>query len=170
MTRILDIRLSSSGGVLDVIRRVEYVILLAICATGLVFYQPLGFLLAGPLLVVALALVPRRLQPSPTWQRARLETLNDLQGDGLSIRSRWVALRETPLTDQKAVEQWRIQRDTLIWMANCSARLGRYPEVGGIFNAHLSRESLVDELDSCLQLLSRIRRMVSLSESLRLPI
>ena len=165
----MDIRLGSSGGLLDAIRRIEYLALLAISGLGVFYFQPYGYIVAGPLVVLALALVPRG-RAQLTRERARLDALNELQTDGLSIRSRWLALSETPLTDESSVEHWRVQRDTLIWLSNCSVRLGRFPEVGGIFNAHLTRDSLVNELDSCLHILSRIRRLVGLSESLRLPI
>ena len=169
MTRFIDIRMTSSGGWLDAIRRVEYVALLLISALAVTLFQPHGLYVAGPLIMLALALVPRH-DPGPARERLRIDTLNQLQADGLGLRSRWLALAETPLTDESAVNHWRVQRDTLIWLSNCSARLGRFPEIGGIFNAHLLKENLVDELDLSLQTLSRLRRLLSLSQSLKLPI
>jgi hypothetical protein len=169
MTRFIDIRMTSSGGWLDTIRRVEYVALLLISALAVALFQPYGLYVAGPLIMLALALVPR-YDPAPARDRLRIDTLNQLQADGLDLRSRWLALAETPLTDESAVQHWRVQRDTLIWLSNCSARLGRFPEIGGIFDAHLIKESLLDELDLSLQTLSRLRRLLSLSQSLKLPI
>jgi hypothetical protein len=169
MTRYIDIRMSSSAGWLNTVRRIEYVTLLAISAAAVLLFEPHGPYIAAPLLLLALALVPRS-NAAPARERQRMDTLNQLQSDGLGLRSRWLTLTETPLNDETAVEHWRVQRDTLIWLSSCSGRLGRFPELAGIFNAHAAKDSLLEELDLCLHTLSRLRRLLNLSQNLKLPI
>jgi hypothetical protein len=166
----MDIRLHSSGGIFDAIRRVEYMALLALAGASMFLLStPLAALLATPSVLLALVMVPGRSVVRDRT-RERMDTLNELQNEGLGYRSRWVALGQEPLTEKSSLERWTIQRDIVIWIYQCNRRLGPFPEVGGIFEAHDKKNDLIDELDACLTTLSRIRRILSLSETLQLPI
>jgi len=168
MTRILDIRLGSSGR-LDAIRRIEYLVLL-VCAAATLFLQPYGYILAAPLVLAALMLVPGKELPAASREKQRLQALNDLQSQGLALRGRWAVLSEAALDAHAGVERWAVQRETVVWLSACKDRLRHFPEVRGIFEAHDQGEDIIEELDSAIATLSRLRRLVNLSESLKLPI
>ncbi len=168
MTRYLDIRIGSSGR-LDHIRRIECFALLLMAAVMAYAYQPAGFLLAFPALPVALMLVPGRAT-APSRASQRKDVLKELQNEGLSLRARWRMAVESPLTDDNAAERWFVQRNAAVWMTACSERLRRFPEVGGIFDAHERGEGAIEELDACIATLSRLQRLLGMSERLDLPI
>lgn len=168
MTRMLDIRLTSSGQ-FDGIRRIESLTLLLLCAVGLLVFEPYVYFATGPLLITALMLVPGKRAVS-LRETHRLLTLNALQESGLSLRGRWRAIEESPLSEATASERWNIQKEALIWISECKASLAPYPEMAGIFQSHERGGDAIEELDSCIAMLSRLRRLVNLSERLSLPI
>ena len=168
MTKILDIRLHSSGSV-DAIRRVEYVVLLIFSAASVLMFSHYGPVIALPLSLLALMLVPTRCNPAKSHAERRLATLNEIQDEGLRLRSQWLYFSESQGA-QSALDRWSIRRETILWMYRCERSLKPFPEVAGIFEAHEARDDLMEDLDSCLAMLSRLRRLVSLSKNLKLPI
>jgi hypothetical protein len=170
MLRVLDIRLASSGGLLIAVRRIEYLILLGFCAYAGLLYPPYGLLASLPLLVLALMLVPGPEAAAIQRERARMAVIRDLQAEGYRLHTSWLDVSDLPLTEWVAAEQWAIRRDAMIWISKGEARLASWPEAGGIFAAHERKQDVIEELDVCLLTLSRLRRLFSLSESLRLPI
>ena len=170
MLRYLDIRIASSGGVIAVIRWLELVTLLVLSAAAVVSFHPYGLLAALPLTLLAIMLIPGRPNPVLAHESARFDALNELQATGYELRVRWLKVYDLPLSDGVAMQQWEVRRDTMIWMSNCKSKLRPFPEVGGILEARGSQPDIMDELESCLETLSRLRRLVSLSRSLKLPI
>jgi hypothetical protein len=132
-------------------------------------YQPFGFLVAGPCLPMALMLVPGRAAV-PTREERRKAVLHELQAQGLAIRAEWRIAVESPLSDENSRQRAFLLRSSVVWMAVCNDQLRRFPELGGIFEAEARSGSVIDELNACIATLSRLRRLVSLSEKLDLPI
>ena len=170
MSKFVDVRLPSSSDVLDAVRRLEYLTLLAIGGLLALFYQPYAVMAALPLLVLALILVPRRCDAIETSEKVRHDILHELQRDGLDLRIRWLLVSDEPLTESNAAGRQKVRQETLMWISHCSSRLARFPEVAGIFEAHEPREDVMDDLESCLLTLYRIQRLISLSQTLHLPI
>jgi hypothetical protein len=119
---------------------------------------------------MALALVPGREAVVHSHATARYDTLTELQAEGYGLRSRWLALSDQPLSESSAMAQWEVRRDTMIWMSRSKEKLSPFPEIAGILQARDEQADLMDDLESALQTLSRLRRLVSLSRSLKLPI
>jgi hypothetical protein len=170
MLRGLDIRLASSGGFMAVVRRIEYLILLGFCAYAGLLYSPYGLLAALPALLLALMLVPGRESASVARDKLRMRAIQDLQAEGYELHTRWLDVSDLPLSDWVATRQWEVRRDAMIWMSRCGERLAEWPEIGGIFAARERGAEVPEDLDACLQTLSRLRRLLSLSQSLKLPI
>jgi hypothetical protein len=144
-------------------------VLLLGAAIALFYYQPYGTLLALPLALICLMLIPGK-QLEGTREKLRLSNMNELQHMGLLLRGEWRSIAEQPLSDAVARERWRVEREVLRWMSACDERLRKFPEIGGIFDARERKQDVIDDLDLTLSTLSRLRRLVSLSESLQLPI
>jgi hypothetical protein len=123
-----------------------------------------------PLSLLALMLIPGRQEPSILHEQARFDALNDLQAAGYELRARWLKQADLPLSDHKSMGQWEVHRDTMIWMAQCREKLKPFPELAGILAAQKKQPDPMDDLEVSLQTLSRLRRLVSLSRSLKLPI
>ena len=170
MYRLLDIRIPSSGGVVAAVRWLEYVTLLVFFGAAWLFFPPYGVLAGLPLLLLAVMLVPGRQPPALTHEMARFDALNALQANGYGLRARWLMVNDLPLSDRVAMEQWEVRRDTLIWISQCKSKLRPFPELGGIFEAREPKPDVMDDLEECLLTLSRLRRLVSLSRRLQLPI
>jgi hypothetical protein len=144
-------------------------LLVAGAAGALFFYQPYGAILVPPLALIALILIPGK-RTGATREQLRLARLNDLQQAGLSLRREWQTLADRPIGYTVAQSRWRVQREVLQWMSSCEERLRQFPEVGAIFIRRERKPDVIDDLDAALSTLSRLRRLVSLSRSLKLPI
>lgn len=159
----MDIRFASSGR-LDAIRRVEYIALLLLCIVALLPLQILTSIVAVPLALIALAMVPGRRVAVTGRTVLRASVVTSLQQDALGLRSRWTAVQQSQTFPHRELEQ-----ETRVWIALCRNRLRDFPEIAGILNA-IQSDTTVEELDAYLQTLCRLRRLLNLSQVLDIQI
>jgi hypothetical protein len=161
----------SQTRVLDTVRRVEVAGLVALSLVLAVQHPPDGLAAASAMLLIAAFLLPRTRQAEAVSREdARMAVLNQLQSEALDLRTRYMAAREHPLTLNRSNSLWEVRRDITIWLTACQKQIAPYPEFSGIFKARRGHGGVIDELDRCLNSLSELKRLASLSKRLQLPI
>jgi hypothetical protein len=116
-------------------------------------------------------MLPRQRESThaSTREERRLELTRRLLTTGQELRARYAEVRELPGSLVRAQALMEARFDIIEWVADSRARLERFPEVAGIFDAH-GAAGLVDELDARLVRLTEITRLAHASRRLGLPI
>ncbi|HWO72944.1 MAG TPA: hypothetical protein VNN21_05245 [Dehalococcoidia bacterium] len=161
--------LNRPARILIQVRRVEAIALL-IAAAYVVAAPHMHAVFALPFLAIAVLLHPRprTLANARAAQRARL--IDFLDAEARHLRQRYMEIRALPLSLSRTQAQWQIRREIAAWIVRAETRFRVFPEFQPIFAEHRRQGGIIDELDSCLQRLRELKRLVELSRELRLPI
>ena len=152
------------------IRRAEAMLITAFAFAPLVAYGPAGAPLSFAMLAVAALMLPRQRESTATTrEERRLELTRRLFTTGQELRAHYARVYNQPGSLARAQALMEARFDIIEWIADSRARLQRFPEVAGIFDAHEAAD-LVDELDARLVRLTEISRLAQASRHLGLPI
>jgi hypothetical protein len=152
------------------IRRAESVAFAAMAFVPLIVLGSMGAPASLVLFAAAAIRLPRhRTREASAFETHRLEVLRELLTEGTSIHARYTTAEDLPGSLARASSLALVRIDILQWIADSRARLERYPEFAGIFEAH-GGVNLGDELEGRLERLRELMHLARTSRRLNLPI